>query len=170
MLKGFGRFLRRRSNDFGVLLLTAMFVSFLIQVVLRYVFNWPVGWTVEVQTITWLWLILWGSTLILRPADEIRFDIVYASVPTNVQRVFRVLTAAGLIALYVVSFPAAVDFVTFMKIEESSYLDIRFDYIFSIYIIFAVASIIQYTLVAWRAIRGLPEPGDEDATRGANEI
>jgi TRAP-type C4-dicarboxylate transport system permease small subunit len=153
-------FLSNRSNDIAAFLLVTMFVSFLIQVVLRYVFNWPVGWTFELQTVTWLWLILWGSALVLSPADEIRFDILYSSVPEKPRRVMRVISSLGLIVLYAVSFPAAVDFVTFMKIEKSSYLDIRFDFLFSIYLIFAVASIIRYAVIAWLAFRELPEPGE----------
>ena len=37
------------------------------------------------------------------------------------------------------SLPAVVDYVTFMKVQSTAYLKIRFDWLFSIYVIFAVA-------------------------------
>lgn len=160
-------FLKARSQEVAALLLVAMFLSFIIQVVLRYVFNWPVGWTVELQTICWLWLILWASALVLRESEEIRFDIVYAGAGPTTRRVFRVVSSVALIALYGVSLPAAYDFVTFMKVEKTPYIDIRFDYLFSIYLIFAVASIVRYGLIALRSLRGAdPEDGTDDAAGG----
>ena len=135
------------------------------QVVARYVFNWPVGWTVELQSICWLWLILWASALVLRDQEEIRFDIVYAGARPGTRRVFRIVSASALVALYGVSLPAAYDYVSFMKIEKSPYLDIPYDWLFSIYIVFAVGSILRYLLVIRRSLAG-PDP-DEAAPVGA---
>ncbi len=159
------RFLAARSQEVAGLLLVVLFLSFVVQVVARYVFNWPVGWTVELQTVCWLWLILWASALVLRDREEIRFDIVYAGAAPRTRRLFRILSSVALIALYGVSLPAAWDFVTFMKIEKSDYLDIRFDYLFSIYLLFAVASMLRYALIAWRSLTGrhdddLADPSD----------
>ena len=41
--------------------------------------------------------------------------------------------------LYAISLPAVVDYVTFMKVEKTAYLKIRFDWLFSIYVVFVVA-------------------------------
>ena len=57
-----------------------MFVAFLIQIVFRYVLNWPVGWTSEVSTAMWLWAVLWGAAFVVDEREEIRFDIVYVAV------------------------------------------------------------------------------------------
>jgi C4-dicarboxylate transporter, DctQ subunit len=48
-----------------------------------------------------------------------------------------------------------------MKVEKTSYLKIRFDLLFSIYIVFVVASIVRYIWLAWQALRGVaPEEFD----------
>jgi hypothetical protein len=39
------------------------------------------------------------------------------------------------------SLPASYSYVTFMKVEKSSYLNIRMDILYSIYLVFAVAVI-----------------------------
>ena len=41
-----------------------------------------------------------------------------------------------------------------MKVQETAYLHIRFDCLFSIYIVFVVASIARYLWLGWRALRG----------------
>jgi len=146
--------LRRRAENFAAALLAAMFLCFVIQVVFRYVLNFPVGWTVEVCTITWLWVVLWGSCFVVKEPEEIRFDILYGSVRPAVRRVFRAITASVLVAIYAISFPAVFGYVRFMKVEHSSYLGIRFDYLFSIYIIFAIAMMFRYGRVAWQSLSG----------------
>jgi TRAP-type C4-dicarboxylate transport system permease small subunit len=41
-----------------------------------------------------------------------------------------------------------------MKVERSSYLHIRLDWMYSIYILFAVAVIVRYLWILWRLVRG----------------
>ena len=140
-----------------------MFVCFVIQVAFRYVLNYPVGWTEETSILTWLWGVLWGAAFILSEKDEIRFDIVYSNVSENLRRLFTVITGAALIFLYSVSLPAAYSFVSFMKVERSAYLHIPINYLYSIYLIFAVACICRYCWLVWKAIRGGTSPMTDPA-------
>jgi hypothetical protein len=41
-----------------------------------------------------------------------------------------------------------------MKVESSSYLKIRLDILYSVYVVFAVAVIVRYAWSAWTALRG----------------
>jgi hypothetical protein len=41
---------------------------------MRYLFNWPVGWTTELSLAAWLWLVLWGAAFVLKDDEEIRID------------------------------------------------------------------------------------------------
>ena len=149
------------------LLLTAMFLSFIVQVFMRYVLDNPVGWTVEVCVIAWLWVILWGQSLSANEDDEIRFDIVYGSVGPAVRRVFRLIFSVFLIAIYAISLPAVWDYVTFMKIEETAYLDLPYSWVFSVFLLFTVVSILRYAWIFWGALRGRGEPraGDDRVSR-----
>ena len=65
-----------------------------------------------------------------------------------------IVTAVALLVLYGMSLPAVVDYVTFMKVQSTAYLKIRFDWLFSIYVIFAVAVLIRYAWILWWALRG----------------
>ena len=135
-------------------LLGVMFIAFLVQIVFRYFFSFPVGWTSELTVATWLWLVLWGSAFVLKEKEEIRFDLVYSAVGPRTRRVMGILMSVLLVALYGMSFPAAWSYVTFMKVERSSYLHIRLDWMYSIYILFAAAIIVRYLWILWQLLRG----------------
>ncbi len=157
------QWLRWRAQNIAALLLATMFTCFLIQILFRYVFNYPVGWTEELSILCWMWGVLWGAAFILSERDEVRFDILYSNVPEGVRRIFTVITGLALITLYGISLPAAYAFVAFMKVERSAYLHVPINYLYSIYVIFAVACIVRYMWLVWNAIRGgrshLAEPG-----------
>jgi C4-dicarboxylate transporter, DctQ subunit len=152
--------LRRLAEGIAALMLFAMFVAFILQVAFRYLFNWPLGWTSELSGILFLWLVLWGAAFVLRERDEIRFDVISAGVGRRARRIMGVLAAVALVVFYGLSLPAAWDYVTFMKVQESSYLDIRFDWLYAIFIVFTVAAIVRYLWLAWVWIKG-GDPGDE---------
>ena len=73
-----GAWLRRRAENFAAALLAVMFVAFIVQIVFRYFFNFPIGWTSELSVITWLWLVLWGAAFVVKEGEEIRFDYLYS--------------------------------------------------------------------------------------------
>ena len=148
------RWLRRRAENIAAALLVGMFLCFILQIVSRYVFNYPLGWTDEVSVICWIWCVLWGSVFVLRERDEVRFDIIYSASSERTRCIFTVITGVAAIALFSVALPAVIAYVTFIKVERSAYLGIRLDYLYSIYVIFSVAVIIRYAALVWRALRG----------------
>ncbi len=153
--------MRRRAENLAAALLATVFVSFILQIAFRYLLGWPVGWTQEVSTLAWMWLVLWGAAFVVRPQDEIRFDILYSAVSGRLRRGFAVVSGLALVALFLVSLPASLDYVTFMRVEKASYIDIRLDYLFSVYILFAVALVARYLWLVARAIRSeAPAPSD----------
>ncbi|SHF97694.1 TRAP-type C4-dicarboxylate transport system, small permease component [Loktanella atrilutea] len=156
------RVARHAADAVPALLLTAMFLAFIVQVFMRYVLNQPVGWTVEICVMAWIWIILWGQSVSARETDEIRFDIVYAGVRLQTKRVFRILFSACLVAIYAIALPATWDYVSFMRIEKTSYLDIRYNWVFSIFVVFLIASILRYGWIFWTALRGIDTTEEVD--------
>ena len=75
-----GAWLRRRAENFAAGLLAVMFAAFIVQIVFRYLFNFPIGWTSELTVITWLWLVLWGAAFVVKESEEIRFDLISGAV------------------------------------------------------------------------------------------
>jgi TRAP-type C4-dicarboxylate transport system permease small subunit len=161
--------LRRRAENVAAALLAVMFLAFVAQIVFRYLMNFPIGWTSELTVITWLWLVLWGAAFVVRENEEIRFDLIYGAVGSGLRRVMGVITAVALLVLYGMSLPAVVDYVTFMKVQSTAYLKIRFDWLFSIYILFAVAMLVRYAWILWRALSG-KAPEEFDPTKASSGV
>ena len=160
--------LRRRAENIAAALLLVMFLAFLAQIVLRYVFGAKTNWTFEISIITWMWVVLWGAAFVVRERDEIRFDIIYGLVKPGTRRAFSVVTGIALIALYGWSLPAVYSYVAFMKVEKTASLGIRLDILYSIYVIFAGAMLVRYVWLVWRSLTGhtpasLVDPGADTA-------
>lgn len=147
-------FLRRCAENVVAAMLAVMFAAFLLQIVFRYLLNFPVGWTHEVSAVLWIWLTLFGCAFVVRESEEIRFDLIYGAVGEEPRRWMGLAAAAALVLLFGLSLPAVFDYVSFMKVERSAYLKIRFDYLYSIYVVFAVAMIVRYLWLGWKAMRG----------------
>jgi C4-dicarboxylate transporter, DctQ subunit len=148
--------LRARADDMAAALLAAMFLAFLLQIVTRYVFDNPLGWTQEVCVTTWLWLVFWASAFVLREGDQVKFDLLYNSVAARTRRKFALVSAVALAAGFAASFPAAMDYITFYKIKNSPMLGIRLDVVFSVYAFFAIAVIVRSVLRIVHILRGRP--------------
>jgi C4-dicarboxylate transporter DctQ subunit len=153
-LQRVGGWLYRRAENVIAAMLAIMFVAFLIQIVFRYLFNFPIGWTTELTLILWLWLVLWGAAFVVKEREEIRFDLIYGAMGRRMRLAVSLVTGVFLLAMYIVSLPRILDYVLFMKVQETAYLDIRFDVLYSIYPIFAMAVIIRYAWLLWQAVRG----------------
>jgi TRAP-type C4-dicarboxylate transport system permease small subunit len=115
----------------------------------------------------WVWLVLWSASFVVSERAEIRFDIISGAVGEGARRAMAAAAAAGLVGLYAVSLPAVVDYVTFMRVERTAYLKVRFDLLFSIYVVFVVAAIVRYLRLGWRALKGeAPAADPTQATSG----
>jgi TRAP-type C4-dicarboxylate transport system permease small subunit len=150
------RWLRRRAENVAALLLLLMFLFFIIQIVARYIFNYPLGWTDEASVLAWIWCTLWGAAFVLRERDEVRFDLLYSNASSRTRCIYTVITGVATVVLFTISLPAVYSYVTFLKVERTAYLGIRLDYFYSIYVVFAVAVIVRYVVLTWWALRGKP--------------
>ena len=155
--------LRRRAENVAAGLLAVMFVAFIVQIVFRYLLNFPIGWTSELSVITWLWLVLWGAGFVVKESEEIRFDLISGAAGRSTRRVMGIIIGISIVILYAASLRATVDYVSFMKVEKTSYLKIRFDWLYSIYVIFTVAIIVRYLWILSHLLRG-KEPEALDST------
>ena len=168
-LPAIGRWLYARAENVLAAMLLVLFVAFLIQVAFRYAFNLPIGWTTELTLVLWLWMVLWGAAFVVKENEEIRFDLIYGAMGRRTRLVTLLITGTFLIAVFVLSFPAVLDYVLFMKVEKTAYLKIRFDVLYFIYPIFAVAIVIRYVGLIVKALRG-KAPEAFDPTKASSGV
>ena len=79
------------------------------------------------------------------------------------------VTIAALVVLYGASLPASYSYVAFMKVERASYLKLRMDWLFSIYVVFLVAVMARYLWRLAYLARGR-EPGEADPTKPSSGL
>ena len=157
LIRGVAGWVQRRSENVIAGLLGIMFAAFMVQIVFRYFFNLPTGWSTELSLVCWLWMVLWGTAFALKEKDEIRFDIFLSVAGPRTRRVMAIVISVAAVALYALSIPGTWKYVTFMKVERSSYLNIRLDWLYSIFVIFVVAVVLRYLWLFWEALRGKAE-------------
>ncbi len=159
---------RRRAENVVAALLGIMFAAFIVQIVFRYFFNFPVGWTSELSVVAWLYMTLIGSAFWLKEHEEVRFDLISSRLKARGRRVLGLLVAIAAVVLFGMAMPATWQYVTFMKVESSSYLKIRLDVLYFIYVVFALAIIVRYLGAIVKLVRGeLPEEADVTKTGSA---
>ena len=160
--------LHRFAEAVAAGLLAVIFVAFIVQIVLRYVFNWPVGWTTELSLAAWLWLVLWGAAFVLKDDEEIRIDLLADRLSPTGRRVIAAVAALSILVLFGMSLKPSYEYVAFMKVEKSSYLGVRMDITYSIYLVFVVAVMLRALRTLVRAVRGtLPAVRAPAATSSA---
>lgn len=168
MLQRLASSLHRLAEAVAAALLAVIFVAFILQIALRYLFDAPVGWTTELSLAAWLWLVLWGAAFVLKDHEEIRFDLVSERVGPRGRRVLAAVGAGALIVLFAMALPASYAYVAFMKVEKSAYMGVRMDWMYSIYLVFAVAVILRSLRVLARVARGAePRASDPASTYSA---
>lgn len=118
----------RGAEFIAAMMLAAIFLTFLIQIFSRYasklapyvpiplISDWmagiePIGWTVNLISLLWVWLVFFGCAFVVRERDHVTFDILYLSMPRRGRQVFALVAAAALVAAMVASLPAMWDFV-----------------------------------------------------------
>jgi C4-dicarboxylate transporter DctQ subunit len=168
-MRALGSWLRRRAENVAAAMLAVMFAAFIIQIVFRYFFNFPIGWTSELTVVMWLWLVLWGAAFVVKESEEIRFDLLSAAAGRRTRIAIGIIAAAALVILYAASLPASYKYVTFMQVEKSSYLKVRMDWLFSIYLVFLVAIIVRYLWLLSQLLRGR-EPEESDPTKSSSAL
>lgn len=122
-----------------------LFLTFVFQVGMRFLFERPLAWSDELIVILYILIVFWSAATLLHEKDHVMLDLVYAALPPKGQRIFA-LVGAGLTAgLLLVLLPQAFDYVRFMGREKTPVLDIPFSLVFAPFLLFIV-------LVAWRYV------------------
>ena len=96
----------RGAEFIAAMALAAIFITFLLQILFRYVpFLDPIGWSVVLISLLWVFVVFFGSAFIVRESDHVTFDIVYLAVPRPVRKVLALITAVLMVIAMLYSLP-----------------------------------------------------------------
>ena len=152
-------------------MLGVMFVAFIVQIVFRYFFNFPdrLDLRADRRHVAVAGAVGRGLRA-CKESEEIRFDLLSGAAGRarahrhgDRRRASRSwsCTACRCRRRSITS--------RFMKVEKSSYLKIRMDWLFSIYVVFLVAVIVRYLWLLWQLVRG-KDPGAPDPTKASSGL
>jgi TRAP-type C4-dicarboxylate transport system permease small subunit len=107
------------------------FIVFIISIFFRYVLNDPLQWSMEVQLMTFMWVVLLGAVYTWRQKGHIVFLLVYERLNDRWKRIFR-LTSNFLviIACASISVPSWIYLKEYMQVEKTASFGIGFDVVF----------------------------------------
>ena len=162
------RWLPRLAEIVAGALLAAIFATFLLQIGSRYLPKVirglgledalpmlaavePLGWTLELIGILWVWVIFFSCAFVVREHEHVKFDIIYLAVPTRIRRLFALISAAAILAGMLYAFLPTWDYIDFMRMRRTSTVRNPFSgdkiplrTIFSIYAVFMLAVAARY--------------------------
>jgi len=167
------KWLPRIADGIAGMMLAAIFATFLLQIGSRYLPKilaaldltetlpmlasvQPLGWTLELIGILWVWVIFFSCAFVVRESEHVKFDIIYLVVPRKVRTVFALVSALAVVIGMIYAFLPTWDYIDFMRMRRTATVRDPFSggkiplrTIFSIYAVFMVAVGARY---AWQFI------------------
>lgn len=186
-MKTLFKWFSRTTEFIAALMLAAIFVTFLIQIFSRYaakiawmmpipqISHWmaslqPIGWTVNLISLIWVWAVFFGCAFILRERDHVTFDILYLSLPRTGRRILAYLSSIGIVAAMLYALPAMWDVVfdnRLMQLKKIQTLrmpitgdQIAIKWLFASVVLLMIVAIIRYSWQIATITRDGPPTGE----------
>jgi TRAP-type C4-dicarboxylate transport system permease small subunit len=146
------RLIRRLSKLFehiSTILFAAMFLMFIVGVVMRFVFNATLSWSDELAIILLLWTVFLASAFALPEKEHVSLDLLYVALPPRGKRAAALLAATAFGLLFVAVTPGTYDYVAFLTRERTPGLRLRLDVAYFCFVLFIGAAGVR---LLWKAV------------------
>ena len=165
-------------------MMAAMFLTFILQIVVRYSARLPwlaesfpildpslYGWTLEFCLLMWIWLVFWGNAFIVKDRDHVTFDILFYHVRPAIRRWFVIIAGVVICVAMVISIEPTWAKFYILRLKKTATLShvfgdwIRMRDIYSVYMLFLIAVALSYAYAVYHAFRyGVADAEDYDET------
>ena len=162
----------RLGEFIAAMMMAAMFATFILQVFIRYTarIGWVAetipffdpnlyGWTLEFCLVLWIWLVFWGSALIVRERDHVTFDLILTSLNPKTRKWMAIFSCLAIsVGLLWVLGPTWEKFYV-LRLKRTATLSnlfgdwIRVRDIYSVFFLFLVSVSVRYTWRAWKVFQ-----------------
>lgn len=122
----------------------AMFLTFILQIVMRYIFKYPLTWAYEVTVIGFSWTVILGACYAMRSRSHVKFTLIYDMLSGKKAAIVRAAGNLILIVGFILLIIPSYKYITFMNFQKTSVFKIRLSWVFSPFVYFLI-SIILYT-------------------------
>jgi len=136
--------LKRVAEFIGTISYGILFVTFIFQVILRFVFNKPLTWSDELIVIMYVFSMFWAGAFLLKEKEHVMLDLIYEHLPPQGKRVFSIAYSLVIGGLFLWAVPASYSYVRFMMREDTPVLGIPFGIVFGVFVLFLLFVGIAY--------------------------
>ena len=193
MLKPLLTKVTRITEFIAAMALAAIFIIFLIQIFSRYAPNiawlmpisfisdWmstlqPVGWTVNLISLLWVWVIFFSCSFFVKNHDHVRFDIIYYALSSRHRHYLKLFGAVLMVGVFAYSFGPSWDAIFGSRLMELKKLQtlripitgdkIAIKWLFAPYILLVIAIMFRYGASFFHSVTALSRP---DKPNNANK-
>ena len=159
----------RLGEFIAAIMMAAMFATFILQVFIRYTARteWiaetmPIldpnlyGWTLEFCLVLWIWLVFWGSALIVRERDHVTFDLIYSSVNPKTRKWMAIFGCLAISIGFLCVLGPTWEKFYILRLKRTATLSnllgewVRVRDIYSIFFLFLLSVSLRYAWRAWK--------------------
>jgi TRAP-type C4-dicarboxylate transport system permease small subunit len=134
--------LQRAAELVSAALFALMFCAFMVQIVSRYVFNHPIQWSLELCSLSYIWLVFWSSGLLMEERQHIRFDLLYKRLSPRRRRLVAIANTAAIGLVFLAGMPSSLEYIAFMGRRTTLDLHVPLDIAYACFGIFMLAVIV----------------------------
>src|SRR5699024_8494772 len=126
----------------AITLLVLIIVTIMLQIIAREIIYFPVSWTQEVATFSFLWMSLIGAALGVRNTSHVSIDIFVSKLPTRMYKLVAYLVELSIIFLMIIFGKYSLEFSLQAQNQMSSTLGISMKYIYMSFVVFSLLTIV----------------------------
>ena len=133
---------RRLSEGVAAISFAVMFFAFILQVFSRYVLNAPIAWTLELCSISYVWVVFWTCDILVSERQQIVFDVLYNWFKPGPRRWIAIFNTGCLGLIFLAALPGVLDYILYLGKRRSMLLHVRMDLVYSCFAIFMIAVVV----------------------------
>ena len=122
-----------------VLSFTIMFITFILQIVARYVFRNPLTWTYEITVIGFSWTVILGACYAMRKRSHVMFTLIYDHLSGKKAAILRLIGNIIIFVAFILLIVPSAKYVMFMNFQSTSVFHIKLSWVFVPFVYFLIS-------------------------------
>lgn len=118
-------------------------LAIVIQVFYRYFLNISLEWPFELSIYAYIWTLYLGAAWGIREGHHVKFDILYDKLPPKVQKMVNIIFNTITTTVFIIIFKPVWEYLLFNYRIKTVALKIPWTYVFMVFSIFLILTIIH---------------------------
>lgn len=134
----------------NAVLVSAMVAAIFLQVVARYLFNYPLSWPEELGRFLFAWIVFLGIVPVLRKDELLGVDLLYRWLPQTVGRVLQLIVQTTILVFLVIMLKGGIE----LMLRQSSQVSVALEVSMSlVYFVIPFGTFLMILAMLFKIIR-----------------